>query len=166
MDTLVKNPESKVTVRFPDCDPFNHLNNAKYIDYFMNAREDHLMDYYQFDIYEHTKRYGKGWVVTKNEILYLRPASLKEQVVIQSALLQFNQSSLLVEMTMWDESKTQMKALLWATFTYVNLKTQRKATHDSELLDFFEEVIAEDHKPESFDERLYQLKEQNGTPAM
>ena len=28
--------------RFSDCDPFGHLNNARYIDYFINAREDHL----------------------------------------------------------------------------------------------------------------------------
>ena len=25
-------PESTAIVRFPDCDPFNHLNNSKYID--------------------------------------------------------------------------------------------------------------------------------------
>ena len=43
MKQLEKTIESKVKIRFPDCDPFNHLNNSKYIDYIINAREDHLL---------------------------------------------------------------------------------------------------------------------------
>ncbi len=31
---------SKTKIRFQDCDPFNHLNNAAYINYLINARED------------------------------------------------------------------------------------------------------------------------------
>ena len=26
--------ESEVVIRFPDCDPFRHLNNSRYVDYF------------------------------------------------------------------------------------------------------------------------------------
>jgi acyl-CoA thioester hydrolase len=36
--SLEKVPESEALIRFPDCDPFNHLNNSRYIDYFINAR--------------------------------------------------------------------------------------------------------------------------------
>ena len=43
--------ESKVLIRFSDCDPFNHLNNARYIDYFINAREDQLLANINFNIY-------------------------------------------------------------------------------------------------------------------
>ena len=43
--------ESEALIRFPDCDPFNHLNNAHYLDYFINAREDHLMNGMGFNIY-------------------------------------------------------------------------------------------------------------------
>jgi acyl-CoA thioester hydrolase len=28
--------ESKAIIRFSDCDPFNHLNNSSYINYFFN----------------------------------------------------------------------------------------------------------------------------------
>lgn len=158
MSAITKTPESKTTIRFPDCDPFNHLNNARYIDYFMNAREDHLWDYYQFDLYKHTRETGKSWVVTKNQILYLRPASLKEPVIIQSALLSFNRHSLLVEMTMWDETKSHMKALLWSVFTYFDLKSQRRAIHDPELIGLFKQLKTENHYPESFEERVDQLR--------
>ena len=29
--------KSRAKVRFQDCDPFNHLNNARYIDYFLKV---------------------------------------------------------------------------------------------------------------------------------
>ncbi len=29
--------ESRVVIRFQDCDPMQHLNNAKYFDYYFNA---------------------------------------------------------------------------------------------------------------------------------
>ncbi|MDA8650906.1 thioesterase, partial [Flavobacteriaceae bacterium] len=43
--------ESKAIVRFQDCDPFNHLNNAAYLNYLVNAREDQLMEAYGINIY-------------------------------------------------------------------------------------------------------------------
>ena len=39
---------SKAKIRFIDCDPIGHLNNSKYLDYMLNAREDHVEDYYGF----------------------------------------------------------------------------------------------------------------------
>jgi acyl-CoA thioester hydrolase len=50
--------ESQMLVRFSDCDPFNHLNNSRYIDYIINAREDQLLKYYEFDIYKMAKDLG------------------------------------------------------------------------------------------------------------
>ena len=44
--SLPKQLESTTKIRFQDCDPFRHLNNARYTDYFMNAREDQLAQFY------------------------------------------------------------------------------------------------------------------------
>ena len=30
--------ETRVQIRFQDCDPLQHLNNSKYFDYYFNAR--------------------------------------------------------------------------------------------------------------------------------
>ena len=79
--------ESKVLIRFPDCDPFNHLNNARYIDYFINAREDHIMMNMGLNIYQYAAEHGLGWVVAKNQIAYLKPAFLMETVVVDSTIL-------------------------------------------------------------------------------
>jgi len=40
--TYPKLTESRAIIRFQDCDPLRHLNNAKYFDYFYNAREDQV----------------------------------------------------------------------------------------------------------------------------
>ena len=58
--------ESKTKVRFQDCDPFNHLNNAKYIDYLINAREDQLIEKFDLDIYKIAFTEGVGWVTGSN----------------------------------------------------------------------------------------------------
>ncbi len=42
-----KTPEvltSQAIIRFQDCDPYAHLNNGRYLDYFMNAREDQCVE--------------------------------------------------------------------------------------------------------------------------
>src|ERR1700754_171087 len=93
--------QSFYTVRFSDCDPFRHLNNARYIDYFMNAREDHLRDAYQLNLADFYRK-GIGWVVLQHEILYLRPAILNETICICSGLLEVGAEHLLLEMAMLD----------------------------------------------------------------
>jgi acyl-CoA thioester hydrolase len=65
--------ESEALVRFSDCDPLNHLNNARYFDYFMNAREDHLLKGAGFSLYEAAQERGVGWVVGSHHIAYLGP---------------------------------------------------------------------------------------------
>lgn len=155
---MEKLPESRYLVRFPDCDAFNHLNNARYLDYFMNAREDHLMQYYGFNIYAYAQENGVSWVVRQSQIAYLRPAMLMEEVIVQSSLLKWGEKDLLVEMRMWDTQKTTMKALLWAVFTHVNLKTQRSEMHSAALTERFAVLENPLPQPVSFEERLQQVK--------
>src|SRR6201985_3823753 len=93
--------ETEYLIRFPDCDPFNHLNNSRYIDYFINAREDHLVLFHNFKIYQYAYETGKSWVVSQNQVAYLHPAVLMEKVIIQSAILELNVSDIVVEMRMW-----------------------------------------------------------------
>src|SRR6478609_1468305 len=111
--SVIKRPESRVLIRFQDCDPFNHLNNSKYIDYFINAREDQVAEHYNLDIFAMAKTKGIAWVVASNQIAYISPAFTMETVVIQSHLFAFSEKSLSVEMSMWDEKQTKLKSLFW-----------------------------------------------------
>ena len=134
-----KTPHSLYTIRFTDCDLFGHLNNGRYIDYLLNAREDHLKTEYQLDL---TRFYQQGvsWLVAGHEISYIRPAAYNERVLVKSALIQAAPGSLLVEMMMLDEKHSHLKALLWTRFMHVNIKTGKKEDHTAEFMAFAESV--------------------------
>ena len=128
-------PRSYYTIRFSDCDPFGHLNNARYIDYFLNAREDHLKEAYQMDLRQYAAK-GMGWVVSGHEIQYIRPANYNERVCIQSELLELADSYLVAEMLMLDEAAENVRAIVWTKFTCINLKTGKRDNHSPEFMEF------------------------------
>lgn len=158
MKKLEKVIESRVKIRFPDCDPFNHLNNSKYIDYIINAREDQLLSFYEFDIHKLAKEQGISWVVAQNQIAYLFPATLMETVTIQTQLIGFTDKTLTVEALMWDENKTNLKAVLWTKFFHYDLKINRSTIHSDELMGFFKQVENPLQEPFTFEERMEQLR--------
>ncbi len=145
--------ESEATIRFQDCDPYNHLNNGRYIDYFMNAREDQVKEHYGLDIYGMALTSGVGWVVGKSQIAYFRPAKLMEKVIIQSQLINFGARDISVEMRMLSEDKKQLKAFTWVNFVHFKMATGKSELHSDELMGMFGLV----HDPvgvTSFDDRF------------
>lgn len=153
---LPKVLESSATVRFQDCDPFNHLNNARYIDYFMNAREDQILDNYGLDIYDLAMKTGAGWVVGKNQIAYFRPAKLMEQVLIQSQIIGFGQRDLTVELRMLDIDQTHVKAFMWVNFIHFQVKTGKSQPHGDHLMHLFGQVC-QPIEHDNFDARFMHL---------
>ena len=157
---LPKILESKAKIRFQDCDPFNHLNNASYINYMINAREDQIEQNYKLDIFSLAKKQGISWVVGTNQIAYLKPALLMEEVVIDSQLITFSENQLRVEIRMWNNPKTELKAILWSTFVHYNLLQQKRWNHSDQLIELFQNV----HTPvgvANFEERILELKTQS-----
>lgn len=150
--------ESTTTVRFPDCDPFNHLNNARYIDYFMNAREDHLWTSMKFSPYIHAKQTGLSWVVGSNQIAYLKPAQLMETIVIRSTLLKMRERDILVEMTLWNKESTVLKSLLWARFVHFSLTTQRSEVHSEALITQFQPLENPIDETITFEKRVEMVR--------
>ncbi len=137
---LPKVLESTATIRFQDCDPFNHLNNARYLDYFINAREDHILQNYGLDVYNIALTTGAGWVVGKSQIAYFRPAKLMEQVLIQSELISFGKRDITVELRMLDAEQTHVKAFLWINFVHFRLATGKSELHADYLMELFGQV--------------------------
>jgi YbgC/YbaW family acyl-CoA thioester hydrolase len=140
---MEKKLQSNYVVRFSDCDLFGHLNNARYIDYFLNAREDHLKTYYDMDLKSFYQQ-GLSWFVGSHEIIYLRPAQYNERVVIHSALFHASNDALWVEMQMTDEKESHLKSLMWTRFVPVNIKTGRKEIHPPTFMDFAQQVVVSD----------------------
>jgi acyl-CoA thioester hydrolase len=132
--------ESTTVVRFQDCDPFGHLNNARYIDYFLNVRQDQIAAAYGIHLYEKGKQPAESWVVSQTQIAYLAPAQLAEEVLVRTRLVHADENRLVVEGIMLDAQARRVKAVAWIEFTYVSLLTGRRAQHPAELMQLFRQV--------------------------
>jgi thioesterase-3 len=149
---------STAIIRFQDCDPYSHLNNGRYIDYFMNAREDQVWKEYDFNIYEYSRTTGLGWVVTQNQIAYIRPALLMEEVTIETQLTESKPKFIQVEMRMYDSQRV-LKSLLWAQFIHVDIRKGKSIEHSQELQEIFDKVCLPIEEKD-FNTRLKQLNRQ------
>lgn len=155
-----KTPNSLYTIRFTDCDLFGHLNNGRYIDYLLNAREDHLKTEYNLDLTDFYKQ-GVSWLVAGHEISYIRPAAYNELVSIKSSLIKAEAGSLLVEMQMLDEKHTHLKSLMWTKFIHVNVKTGRREEHTESFMNLLRSIEVTDVDiAKGYQHRLKEIIEQ------
>ncbi len=138
--TYNKQPITEKIIRFQDCDPFGHLNNSKYLDYMINAREDHLIEEYGLNIFNMAKQHGKSWVVGHSEIVYLKPAVVMEKVKVQSRLIDFSDRSVKAEIVMLDSNEEHIKAVLWSKFVHYDLKALKSTAHSADLSELLEKV--------------------------
>jgi acyl-CoA thioester hydrolase len=152
-----REPSTEAVIRFQDCDPFGHLNNARYIDYFINAREDHLADHYGLDIYERQSRCNTNWVVAKTKVAYLNPAIFRERVEICTRLLSFTHTTLLMEGVMTDAVSRDLKAIVWIEFRYFDLAGKCPSDHPEELMALFGEITLPGNIQRRFDARIRQI---------
>lgn len=132
--------ESKVKIRFQDCDPFKHLNNSKYIDYFVNAREDQLIEHYDFDYLNIANTHGVGWVTGSNQIIYLKSANLAEIVNIESQIITVSKLSTMVEFRMYNEDKSVLKSMMWSKFIHIDMKSMKLTKHSEEHMNLFNSI--------------------------
>ena len=151
---------SKMIIRFQDCDPLNHLNNAKYFDYYFNAREDHVFQAYKLTSADFFKKFKAGWVAYNHNISYLRPALVGENVVIHSSIIFHNENTMVVELYMTDLENKILKNHLWTTMKYIDVKTGLSMSHHPEVMDLLGKVTLEDVNFDQIDknERMKQIK--------
>ena len=106
---------SKAKIRFTDCDPMGHLNNSRYIDYMLNAREDHMAEHYEFTHEEYAHKTSCVWVVIQNEIAYLKEVKYNKEV-------------------MKDLDTEKIDAVLWCTFIHFNLKSRKSEVMGEDII--------------------------------
>ncbi len=136
-----KQTKSQSIIRFQDCDPLKHLNNAKYFDYFFNAREDQVPKLYGLRPLDVFSDYQAVWVVYQHQIAYIRSALVGEWVTIVSRVIHFDQDTCLVEYVMSDETDRQIKTILWSTLKYVDINTGKKMPHHDIISQYLHAII-------------------------
>ena len=139
-----------------------HLNNARYLDYFLNAREDHTTAHYALNMGELAREQHAAWVITKHHLSYLKPARQGAQVRILSQLIHFDNSNLVLEMQMRDEAGTRLLALLWSETTFVAMPAGTRTDHSNALMDLLDELDVEEvsYDPDGFDDRVKTVRQE------
>lgn len=157
---MEKEVSTTVKVRFSDCDPIGHLNNTKYIEYMLNAREDHVESFYGFTYEEYTRKTGCTWITIQNEIAYLKEVRYNARVQISSKTISISDRISKVEILMKDETGRQIHAVLWITVIYFNMKTRKSDVHPPETRELFESFLVKLDQ-EDFQSRVQFLRQSN-----
>ena len=157
---MQKEISSLVRIRFSDCDPIGHLNNVKYLEYMLNAREDHVEAGYGFTYEEYTRKTGCTWITIQNEIAYLKEVRANTRVLISSKTIDIKDRVSKVEILMKSLDGQQIYAVLWITVIYFNLKTRTSEAQPEEIKELFYKFLVNlDEK--DFASRVAALRKQN-----
>ncbi len=154
--------ESRVIIRFQDCDPLQHLNNAKYFDYYFNAREDQVAKLHNFNPGQLFQELRSSWVVYQHQIAYVRPALVSEWIRVLSRLIYVAEDTIVTEFYMTDDAKRHLKNVLWVTSKYISVETGRRIPHHPAVMDYLEatRVPGIDFTRLVFNERIREIKQE------
>lgn len=154
--------ESRSLIRFQDCDPLNHLNNAKYFDYYFNAREDNVASQFDFKFSDIFQEYHSIWVVYQHQIAYLRPAQVNEWVKIYSRIIHHDADTIMTEYYMTDDEGGEVKNVLVTTSKYIDVRTGRRTTHQNFVNDYLQATAFDNISLEGYDfqDRLKVIKKE------
>jgi acyl-CoA thioesterase FadM len=137
-----------------------HLNNAKYFDYFFNAREDQVAAMYNFDFSDYYSKTKTTWVVYNHQIAYMSSAKISEWVCIISSIVYYNHNTKITEYVMTDAGKQKVKAVLWTTAKYIDTRTATATTHQPEIMELLAAISSNevDLQTVTFADRLKIIK--------
>ena len=157
---MEKEISNLVRVRFSDCDPIGHLNNVKYLDYMLNAREDHVESGYGFTYEQYTRKTGCTWITIQNEIAYLKEVRYNAKVIISSKTIEVGDRVSKVEILMKSEDGQTIHSVLWMTVIYFNMKTRKSDAHPEDTKRLFEKFLV-DLEEKDFKSRVGYFRKQN-----
>lgn len=157
---MEKEISSTAKIRFSDCDPIGHLNNVKYLEYMLNAREDHVESFYGFTYEEYSKRTGCTWVTIQNEIAYLKEVRYNSSVIITSKTIEVSDRISKIEILMKNEDGNTINAVLWINVIYFNMKNRTSETQPEEVKELFKKYLVTLDQKE-FKTRAEFLRRQN-----
>jgi len=157
---MEKEIASTAKIRFSDCDPIGHLNNVKYLEYMLNAREDHVESFYGFTYEEYSRRTGCTWITIQNEIAYLKEVRYNSKVMITSKTIEVSDRISKIEILMKSEDGKTINAVLWMNIIYFNMKTRTSETQPDDVKELFKKYLVSLDQKE-FKTRVEYLRRKN-----
>ena len=130
--------QTQIKVRGYHMDVYQHVNNARYLEFLEEARWDGLESSagFQWMSANHI-----AFVVVNININYRRPAVLGDLLTVTSKVQQLNAKSGVLSQVVTLEPEGQVVADALITFVCIDLKTQKALALEGELREHLEAMV-------------------------
>lgn len=128
-----------IKVRGYHLDVYQHVNNARYLEFLEEARWDWLE---KLEAFSWMTENQLAFVVVNININYRRPAVLGDVLAIHSSLEQLNGKSGVIAQTVTLAPNGEIVADAKLTFVCIDLRTQRAQSVEGELKRRLEEMLS------------------------
>ncbi|MDU4356931.1 YbgC/FadM family acyl-CoA thioesterase [Phytobacter diazotrophicus] len=133
--------QTQIKVRGYHLDVYQHVNNARYLEFLEEARWDGLENNENF---KWMATNNIAFVVVNININYRRPAVLGDRLTVTSHVKQINGRSGVLSQVVTLEPGGEVVADALVTFVCIDLKTQKALALEGELRERLEEMIREE----------------------
>lgn len=133
--------QTQIKVRGYHLDVYQHVNNARYLEFLEEARWDGLENNENF---KWMTMNNIAFVVVNININYRRPAVLGDRLTVTSHVKQINGRSGVLSQVVTLEPGGEVVADALVTFVCIDLKTQKALALEGELRERLEEMIREE----------------------
>lgn len=114
--------QTKIQIRFSDIDKIGHVNNAVFLQYMETARVQYFNDVFG-------KRHDwdkEGFVVVRNEINYLLPLYLNDEIYCTTRCIKIGNKSLMLENVIYRKKNRKIEKAAEGIGVLVAMDYQRK----------------------------------------
>lgn len=132
--------QTQIKVRGFHLDVYQHVNNARYLEFLEEARWDGMENNESF---KWMTANNIAFVVVNININYRRPAVLGDVLTVTSHVQQINGKSGVLSQAVTLNPEGQMVADALVTFVCIDLKTQKALALEGELRERLEKMIRE-----------------------
>jgi thioesterase-3 len=122
----------KIKVRGYHLDMYQHVNNARYLEFLEEARWHFIES--KIDLNDWLKK-GLGFVIANININYRKPASLDQVIEIHSRISRLTIKSATIEQKIYLEDTDTLIANADVTFVIVDTKTAKSVPLEGKLLE-------------------------------
>ena len=130
--------QTQIKVRGYHLDVYQHVNNARYLEFLEEARWDGLESSAGF---QWMSAHHIAFVVVNININYRRPAVLGDLLTVTSKVQQLNGQSGVLSQVVTREPEGQVVADALITFVCIDLKTQKALALEGELREHLEAMV-------------------------
>lgn len=130
--------QTQIKVRGYHLDVYQHVNNARYLEFLEEARWDGLENSSGF---QWMTKHNIAFVVVNININYRRPAVLGDVLTVTSNVQQLNGKSGVLSQVVTLNPEGEIVADAQITFVCIDLKTQKALALEGELREHLEAMV-------------------------